>query len=92
MQSKQLKLQVMESGYKIEADLSNASLLLHSCSRPEAYNVIKKETLVQAFPCEFCEILKKHLFYRTTPDDCSCYFFLVILSHCFCCKVRKRQL
>ena len=24
--------------------------------RPEAYNFIKKETLAQVFPCEFCEI------------------------------------
>ena len=28
---------------------------------------IKKETLVQAFFCEICEIFKKTFFYRTPP-------------------------
>ena len=32
-------------------------------------NFIKKETLVQVFSSEFCEI-SKTLFYRTLPDDC----------------------
>ena len=30
--------------------------------RPEAYNFIKKETLVQVFSCEFCEISKNTFF------------------------------
>ena len=30
----------------------------------------KKETLAQAFSCEFSEISKNAFFYRTTPDDC----------------------
>ena len=33
--------------------------------RPEACNFIKKETLVQVFSCEFCEIYKNTLYYRT---------------------------
>ena len=28
-------------------------------------NFIKKETLAQVFPCEFCEISKNTFFYRT---------------------------
>ena len=32
--------------------------------RPEACNFIKKETLAQVFPCEFCEIFENH---RTPP-------------------------
>ena len=28
-----------------------------------------KETLAQAFSCEFCEISKNTFFYRTPPDD-----------------------
>ena len=35
--------------------------------RPEVCNFIKKETLTQAFSCEFCEISKKNYFYRTLP-------------------------
>ena len=33
-------------------------------------NFIKKETLAQAFSCEFCEISKNTLFYRTPLDNC----------------------
>ena len=29
-----------------------------------------KKTLAQVIPCEFCEISKEHLFYRTSLDDC----------------------
>ena len=32
-------------------------------------NFIKKETLAQVFPCEFCEISKSTFFYRT-PGGC----------------------
>ena len=38
--------------------------------RPQTCNFIEKETLAQAFSCEFCEIFKKRLLYRTPPDDC----------------------
>ena len=31
----------------------------------ETCNFIKKETLAQVFPCEFCEISKKTFSYRT---------------------------
>ena len=33
-----------------------------------ACNFIKKETLAQVFSCEFCEISKNTLFYRTPPE------------------------
>ena len=35
--------------------------------RPKACNFIKKETLVQVFPCEFCKISKNFFSYRTPP-------------------------
>ena len=41
----------------------------HLC-QPQACNVIKKETLVQMFSCEFCEISKNTICYRT-PSTCS---------------------
>ena len=31
----------------------------------QACNFIKKETLLQVFSCEFCEICKNNFFYRT---------------------------
>ena len=34
---------------------------------PEACKFIKKETLVQVFTCEFCEISKNTFSYRTPP-------------------------
>ena len=36
----------------------------------EACNFIKEETLMQVFSCEFCEISKEHLSYRTNLDGC----------------------
>ena len=36
-------------------------------TRPQAYNVIKKETLTQVFSCEFCESSKNTYFYITPP-------------------------
>ena len=33
----------------------------------KACNFIKKETLTQVFPCEFCEISKNAFSYRTPP-------------------------
>ena len=37
----------------------------HQSSMPQACNFIKKETLAQVFPCEFCEISKNIFFYKT---------------------------
>ena len=33
--------------------------------RPKACNFVKKETLAQVFPCEFCEISKNTFLHRT---------------------------
>ena len=33
-------------------------------------NFIEKETLPQVFSCEFYEISKNTISYRTSPDDC----------------------
>ena len=35
--------------------------------RASAWNFIKKETLAQVFSCEFCEICKNTISYRTPP-------------------------
>ena len=40
----------------------------------EAYNFIKKESLAQAFTCEFCGNSKKTFFYRTAPVTASGMF------------------
>ena len=34
-------------------------------------SVLKKETLLQVFSCEFCEILKSTFFYRAPPESAS---------------------
>ena len=39
----------------------------HQSYMPQACNFIKKETLAQLFPCEFCEISKNTFFYKTPP-------------------------
>ena len=44
-----------------------------------ACNFIKKETLVQIFSCEFCEISKKNFSYRTPPVAVSLNFTIVLL-------------
>ena len=42
---------------------------------PKASNFIKKETLAQAFSCEFCKISKNTFSHRTTPMAASLYTF-----------------
>ena len=36
--------------------------------------LLKKESLAQVFPCEFCEISKNTFFYRTAPVAASVFF------------------
>ena len=45
--------------------------------RPEACNVIKKETLAQVFSCEFCQMSKNTFFYRTHPVAASVLLWIV---------------
>ena len=47
--------------------------------RPEASNLIKKETLAQVFSCEFCEIFKTTFFYRTPLVAASVISFTVVI-------------
>ena len=49
----------------------NISQILRSSHQRwfQACIFIKKETLAQVFPCEFCEMCE-HLFYRTRLGDC----------------------
>ena len=44
--------------------------LVRRCSK-KAFNIIKKEALVQVFSCEFCEVSKNTFFYRTPPVTAS---------------------
>ena len=47
---------------------------------------LKKETLVQLFSCEFCEIFKNAFFYRTPPlaaSAISLLFMIVFLETVF---------
>ena len=39
----------------------------------EACDFIKKETLAQVFPCEFCEISRNSFSYRTPPMAASSF-------------------
>ena len=48
--------------------------------RPEACNFIKKETLAQVFPCEFCEISKNIFFHRTSLVAASAIFSSISLK------------
>ena len=49
----------------------SSEAVVRKCSvkkvEPAAYNFIKKETLAQVFSCEFCEISKNTLSYKTPP-------------------------
>ena len=46
--------------------------LQRKLNRPKTCNFIKKETLAQVFSCEFREISKNILFYRTPLGNCFC--------------------
>ena len=43
------------------------SLFFNKAAGVRPANLLKKETLPQVFSCEFCEISKKTVFYRTPP-------------------------
>ena len=51
----------------------------HIGVRPKTCNLIKKETLAWVFSCEFCEISKNNLYYRTP----------LVTASDNCCKVYK---
>ena len=50
---------------------------------------IKKETLAQVFFCEFCEISKKILFYRTPTSAASGIYVLEIRQWCIIWMARR---
>ena len=54
---------VLENFAKFIGKHLSQSLFFNKFAR--ACNFIKKETLVQVFSCEFCEIFKNTFFYRT---------------------------
>ena len=63
----------------------------------EACNFIKKETLAQAFVCEFCEFSKDTFFYRTPPVAASQQLLLSVPRNSVsktswnCCFYKKQQ-
>ena len=61
---------------------NRVSFLIKLQARP-ASNCIKKETLAQAFYCEFCEILKNTFFYRTPLGDCFCRSIFRAMSNIY---------
>ena len=54
----------------------------------DANNFIKKQTLAQVFPCEFCEISKKTFSYRTPPVAASLKGYKVKLTGLFLCSLK----
>ena len=51
--------------------------LLYCC------NFIKKETPIQVFSCEYCEIFGSSFFYRTPPVDASDYNSMVRITRIY---------
>ena len=64
-----------------------------SSQREEVFNFVKKETLTQVFPCEFCDIFKNTFFIEylrwlhfsqfhtsMTTSSWICLFFAVLIS------------
>ena len=52
-------------------------------SLPQAYSFIEKETVVQVFSCEFCEISKntfftKHLWVTATVSGVLCGYYTIL--------------
>ena len=45
----------------------NTRVRVSFLKRSQFVNFVKKETLAQVFSCEFCEVFKNILFYRTLP-------------------------
>ena len=56
------------------------SLFFNKVAGPAA--LFKKETLVQVFACEFCEI-SKNIFHRAPLGDCFCNLKLLIILKIF---------
>ena len=54
-------------------------------------NFIQKQTLAQAFSCEFCKTFKNTFYYRTYPVTASAnsYFYLTSGSSCLKCSLYK---
>ena len=59
------KFDVLKNFSKFKGKHLCWSLFLNKVTK--ACNFIKKETLVQVFSCEFCEISKNIFFHRTPP-------------------------
>ena len=51
----------------LEIKKTKNKFLNYNSRKSQAFNFIKKETVTQAFSCEFCKISKKTFSYRTPP-------------------------
>ena len=61
---KKVFLEISQNSQKNTAEADHITL---NFLKAVACNFIKKETLAQVFPCEFCEISKNTFTYRTPP-------------------------
>ena len=65
-------LEISQNSQEITCARDSSLIKVTSCYRPEACNVIKKETLAQVFFCEFCKISQNTFFSEhlcTTASD-----------------------
>ena len=79
-----LKIILRLSNYMPLNNKWNTGAVARRCSvkKPEACNFIKKETLAEVFSCQFCEITKNNLSYRTRRVAASRNTtYTVIMSH-----------
>ena len=59
-----MKINNIEESVPFKKKISSEAVARRSA---EACKFIKKETLVQVFSCEFCEISNNTFYYRTPP-------------------------
>ena len=71
---KKVFLKISQNTQKTPVSESSSLIKLQA----QACNFIKKETQAQVFSCEFCEIFKNSLFYRTPPVAASSFSQLIL--------------
>ena len=68
-----IKIGVLKNFTKFTGSLCQ-SLFFNKVAGLMPAALLKKETLVEVFSSEICEIFKNTFFYRTPLDDCFCKF------------------
>ena len=56
------------------------SLIFWKSCKIEVCNIIKKETPIQAFSCEFCDFFENNIFCRARPGYCFCYLLKITIN------------